>query len=86
MVINFMLDSKYQVIQRRVFSLLDLIGQIGGVNQIVLVLLSFLMNIFIYKVYIETLLSNFYQLDIESSHIKSNSILPEEVTSNSMFC
>ena len=83
MVINFMLDSKYQVIQRRVFSLLDLIGQIGGVNQIVLVLLSFVMNIFIYKVYIETLLSNFYQLDTESSHKKSNSVLPEDVTSNS---
>ena len=55
LVINLKLDSKYQVIQRQVFTILDLISQVGGVNQIVLLLLSFLINIICSRVYIAVL-------------------------------
>ena len=81
--INFILDSKYQVIQRQVFTVLDLISQVGGVNQIILLLLSFFMHIFISKVYMETLLSNFYQIDQNHEQLMHNAITPKKSTVNS---
>ena len=60
--IKITLDKKYSVIQRNVFSFVDLIGKIGGINQILVVFGALIASIFSYRIYMESLLSKFYKI------------------------
>ena len=63
--IKFLLDSKYQSIQRTVYTVGDMFGQIGGINSILLSIGSFIVGAIATKIYMASLLSSFY-------HINSN--------------
>ena len=89
--IKITLDSKYSVIQRSVFSFIDLVGQIGGINQIWVVFGTLIASIFTYRIYMESLLSIFYKihskmLNSELDSKVSPKINKGEHKSQSMHC
>ena len=68
--IKITLDNKYSVIQRNVFSFIDLVGQIGGINQIWVVFGTLIASIFTYRIYMESLLSKFYKILNKNSNFE----------------
>ena len=77
--IKITLDSKYSVIQRKVYSFSDLVGQIGGINQIWVVFGVIISSIFVSKAFMESLLSRFYKVSNKSISCELNSkILPSD--------
>ena len=56
------LDSKYQEIDRTVFTLGDLFGKIGGVDSILWMIASFLVGIFTPTIYNASLISDLYSV------------------------
>ena len=63
-VIRFkvIIDSKYQTINRQVYSLGDMFGQIGGMDSIFLTIGSIFMKILVSKIYTASLISVFYRI------------------------
>ena len=74
-VFNFRieLDSKYQTIDRKVYSLGDMFGQIGGMDSILVSIGSLFMALFSPKIYAASLLSTFYQVRNEGFDNKIHS-------------
>ena len=74
-VLNFRieLDSKYQTIDRKVYSLGDMFGQIGGMDSILVSIGSLFMALFSPKIYAASLLSTFYQVRNEGFDNKIHS-------------
>ena len=56
------MSSKYDVINRTVYSFGDMFGQIGGMDSIMMSILSFIVGIFSTKIYSSSLLSSFYHV------------------------
>ena len=67
------LDSKYQTIDRKVYSLGDMFGQIGGMDSILVSIGSLFMALFSQKIYAASLLSTFYQVRNEGFDNKIHS-------------
>ena len=57
---TFELDNKYQTIDRKVFTLSDLFGNIGGMDSILWIIAFIFVRIFSSKIYVTSLISNFY--------------------------
>ena len=78
-----MLDSKYNVINRSVYTLGDMFGQIGGMDSIMATIGSIFVGVFSSKIFMESLLSTFYYV---TSDRKETKIIPlkiiEEETKN----
>ena len=72
MKITINLDSKYTNIERRVYTLGDLFGQIGGIKEVLSLIAILLVGSFPNKLYISTLISNLYI--VESNHNQTNKI------------
>ena len=68
--INIILDSKYNVIDRKVYSLGDMFGQIGGMDSIMINIGSIIVGIFSSKIFIASLLSTFYHVSSEQNSSK----------------
>ena len=62
--LNFHIDEQYIHIERRVFSFIDVLGQLGGVMGIFIPLGSYFVSIFSDKIFWSTLLSVFYKVEI----------------------
>ncbi|CAI2386814.1 unnamed protein product [Moneuplotes crassus] len=61
--INIILDKNYNIVERKVYTFYDMLGQVGGVMGIIYSLGSVCVNIFSGKIYIMTLLSYFYKVE-----------------------
>ncbi|CAI2362987.1 unnamed protein product [Moneuplotes crassus] len=61
--INIILDKNYKIVERKVYTFYDMLGQVGGVMGIIYSLGSVCVNIFSGKIYIMTLLSYFYKVE-----------------------
>ena len=74
-IFNFriQLDSKYQIIDRKVYSLGDMFGQIGGMDSILVSIGTLFMAVFSPKIYAASLLSTFYQVRNEGFDNKIHS-------------
>lgn len=59
----FVLDSKYNKIERKVYTLGDMLGQIGGMHDILLLMGTLAVGVFTTKIYTASLLSNLYQVE-----------------------
>ena len=60
---SFYKDSKTTSYQRQVFGLLDLFGNIGGVNEVLEIAGSLIVGLFSGKIFIFSILSALYQVD-----------------------
>ena len=69
---TFELDNKYQTIDRKVFTLSDLFGNIGGMDSILCIAAAIFVKIFSTKIYTTSLISNFYDT------LESNKYSPTE--------
>lgn len=67
----FKLDNKITHYERRVYGLYQLIGDIGGINQIILALFSILISIYTNKLYEFIAVSEFYKSKVRSRTNKS---------------
>ena len=74
--INIALDSKYNVINRSVYSLGDMFGQIGGMDSIMVSIGSIFVGVFSAKIFMESLLSTFYYV---TSDRKETKIIPLKI-------
>ena len=70
---NIVLDSKYNVINRTVYSMTDMFGQIGGMDSILVSAGSIIVGIFSSKMFTASLLSSFYYVNSDQHQSK---ILP----------
>lgn len=61
--IKIRLDAQSDSYQRTVFSLLDLTGQLGGVNEVFIVIGTLFMSLFTEKLFNYSILSKVYQVD-----------------------
>lgn len=61
--LKFNLDAQTNVFQRTVFSFLDLTGQLGGINEVLIVFGSILTGFFTEKIFNYSVLSKLYQVD-----------------------
>ena len=78
--IKVILDSKYQTIDRQVYTLGDLFGQVGGMDSILTSIGGILVGVFSTKIYMASLLSTFYQVNKQDSSKVEN--LKEERKEN----
>ena len=79
---TFELDNKYQTIDRKVFTLSDLFGNIGGMDSILCIAAAIFVKIFSSKIYTTSLISNFYDtLESNKYSLTENNhkMLAEEV-------
>ncbi|CAI2362670.1 unnamed protein product [Moneuplotes crassus] len=60
--INIILDKNYKIVERKVYTFYDMLGQVGGVMGIIYSLGSVCVSLFSGKIYIMTLLSYFYKV------------------------
>ena len=77
---TFELDNKYQTIDRKVFTLSDLFGNIGGMDSILWIIAFIFVRIFSSKIYVTSLISNFYDTvtDNKYSPTENNHKMPVE--------
>ena len=68
------MDSKYNVINRTVYSMTDMFGQIGGMDSILVSAGSILVGIFSSKIFMASLLSSFYYVNSEND---SSKVVPD---------
>ena len=68
---RFYKDSVSTSYERQVFALLDVFGNIGGVNEILEISGGLIVGIFSGKIFLFSLISSLYQVD--STHISTNS-------------
>jgi hypothetical protein len=61
--IHFEISPKYMRTERKVYSLMEVLGQIGGIIGILLPVGAILSSVFSSKIYVMTLLSLLYQVD-----------------------
>lgn len=66
-MVEFVMENKITTYERRVYNVYEFIGDIGGINQIILSLLTFFMNFFSNKVYQFSASSDFYKNKISSN-------------------
>ncbi|CAI2363052.1 unnamed protein product [Moneuplotes crassus] len=64
--INIILDKNYKIVERKVYTFYDMLGQVGGVMGIIYSLGSVCVSLFSGKIYIMTLLSYFYKVERSS--------------------
>ena len=64
------LDSKYNTINRTVYSMTDMFGQIGGMDSILVSAGSILVGIFSSKIFMSSLISTFYYVVSENQDSK----------------
>ena len=72
----------YQTIERKVYSMSDMFGNIGGMDSVLWIFTSFFVGLFSSKIYMLSLVSSFYNTIVNkdtSQLIKSNIVLHEEV-------
>ena len=72
----------YQTIDRKVYSMSDMFGNIGGMDSVLWIFTSFFVGLFSSKIYMLSLVSSFYNTIVNkdtSQQIKSNKFLSEEV-------
>ena len=72
MKITMNLDSKYTNIERRVYTLGDLFGQIGGMKEMLSLIAILFVSSYTSKLYISKLISSLYL--VESNHKQTNKI------------
>ena len=80
--IMFTLDNEYLQISRSVYSLADMVGQVGGFGGMLISIFSFVVGVISTKVYQQSIMSEIYQVnsnDDNSKRITSNRIFPEEI-------
>ena len=80
--IVFSLDNEYLQISRSVYSLADMVGQVGGFGGMLISIFSFLVGVISTKVYQQSIMSDIYQVnsnDDNSKRTTSNRIFPEEI-------
>ena len=90
--LKFTIDAQANVYQRTVFSFLDLTGQLGGINEVLVVFGSILTGFFTEKMFNYSVLSKLYQVDNSkdnkngenspSNGVKENS--PVKINNNSL--
>jgi hypothetical protein len=71
--INIIMDSKYTSIQRQVYSIVQMLSDVGGIIGVLVPLGAFLVHVFNEKVYTMTMMSVLYQVKSKDS---TNKIVP----------
>jgi len=79
--IKLIQDQRYTKTERRIYSILDILGQVGGVQGLIIPLGAWMVEIFSSKIYLMTLLSLFYQ--VETKH-KIHKVVPTELSQMQM--
>ena len=80
--IRLILDSKYQSIQRKAYTVADMFGQIGGMNSILLSIGSFIVGTISAKIFMSSLLSSFYHVSLKED---INKITPYKVIEENKY-
>ena len=71
--LNFVLDDKYQTINRTVLTFGDIFGKVGGMDSMLCMITSFLVGVFSSKLYKFSLVSSFYDTVSSKSYKKVKS-------------
>ena len=78
--IKIVLDNKYQVTSRQVYSLGDMVGQVGGMYSILFTFWSFFVGTISSRIYLNSLISSFYQVHKDkSTKVSPRKLIKEEV-------
>ena len=64
-------DSKYHHYERKIYSLLDIMGDLGGLYQSLYVLGFLGVNFLAYRIYVSSLLKHIYQVKKDKSDKKT---------------
>mmetsp|Transcript_27392 Transcript_27392/g.24271 ORF Transcript_27392/g.24271 Transcript_27392/m.24271 type:complete len:84 (+) Transcript_27392:899-1150(+) len=78
--IKIVLDNKYTLTERKVYTAYDMLGQVGGFMGIIISGGGIFAAFFSGNMYLMTLLSNFYKVD-ENANTKKAKILPKIINS-----
>ena len=75
----FLLDNQYFQMSRSVYSLADMVGQVGGFGGMLISVFSFVVGVISTKIYELSIMSDIYQVnsDINIRNV-NNKIIPEE--------
>ena len=73
---TFQLDRQYTKVERKVYTFVEVLGQIGGVIGIILPLGAYFVAIFSNKIYWATLINCFYLIETDNEEIEL--VIPEE--------
>ena len=75
----FKLDNEYLQISRSVYSLADMVGQVGGFGGMLISIFSFVVGVISTKIYQQSIMSNIYQVSSDTNNrFACNKIIPEE--------
>ena len=80
--ITFTLDNEYLQMSRSVYSLADMVGQVGGFGGMLISIFSFVVGVISTKVYQQSIMSEIYQVNSNEDNSKrttSNRIFHEEI-------
>ena len=82
--IDFKFDTEYHQLTRNVYTMSDLVGQVGGFGGMAIIIFSFLVGVISTKIYVQSVASKVYQVESKSINtIKNkNVIVPEKVKSS----
>ena len=61
--LNFIIDAKYKLTERKVYTVYDMLGQVGGFMGIVFPFGAIITSMFSNKIYIMTLMSYYFKVD-----------------------
>ena len=76
---RFSLDNQYLQMSRSVYSLADMIGQVGGFGGMLISIFSFVVGVISTKIYQQSIMSDIYQVSSDTNNrFASNKIIPEE--------
>ena len=80
----FSFDNEYLQMSRSVYSLSDMVGQVGGFGGMLVSIFSFVVGIISTKVYQQSIMSDIYQVNsnIDNCRLLNNKIIPEENKEN----
>ena len=76
---KFSLDNQYLQMSRSVYSLADMVGQVGGFGGMLISIFSFVVGVISTKIYQQSIMSDIYQVNSDINiRNANNKIIPEE--------
>ena len=76
---RFSLDNQYLQMSRSVYSLADMVGQVGGFGGMLISIFSFVVGVISTKIYQQSIMSDIYQVNSDINiRNANNKIIPEE--------